>query len=76
MAVGAIHSSGANYAIAVSGIAGPDGGSAEKPIGTVWVCWITPETTRVEQYQLQGDRQAVREQVIKISLQELLHQLN
>ncbi|MFL2531931.1 MAG: CinA family protein [Porticoccaceae bacterium] len=76
MAVGAIHSSGANYAIAVSGIAGPDGGSAEKPVGTVWVCWITPETTRVEQYQLQGDRQAVREQVIKISLQELLHQLN
>jgi nicotinamide-nucleotide amidase len=76
MAVGAIHSSGANYAIAVSGIAGPDGGSAEKPVGTIWVCWITPETTRVEQYQLQGDRQAVREQVIKISLQELLHQLN
>lgn len=76
MAVGAIHSSGANYAIAVSGIAGPDGGSPEKPVGTVWVCWITPETTRVEQYQLQGDRQAVREQVIKISLQELLHQLN
>lgn len=76
MAVGAIHSSGANYAIAVSGIAGPDGGSAEKPVGTVWVCWITPETTRVEQYYLQGDRQAVREQVIKISLQELLHQLN
>lgn len=76
MAVGAIHSSGANYAIAVSGIAGPDGGSAEKPVGTVWICWITPETTRVEQYHLQGDRQAVREQVIKISLQELLHQLN
>ena len=76
MAVGAIHSSGANYAIAVSGIAGPDGGSAEKPVGTVWVCWITPETTRVEQYRLQGDRQAVREKVIKISLQELLHQLN
>ena len=58
------------------GIAGPEGGSAGKPVGTVWVCWITPETTRVEQYQLQGDRQAVREQVIKISLQELLHQLN
>ena len=76
MAVGALLASKADYAIAVSGIAGPDGGSAEKPVGTVWICWITPEKIRVENYQLQGDRQAVREQAIKISLQELLHQLN
>ena len=76
MAGGALKSSDADYAIAVSGIAGPDGGTAEKPVGTVWICWITPEITRVEKYQLQGDRQAVREQVIKISLQELLQQLN
>lgn len=76
MASGALRASDADYAIAVSGIAGPDGGTVEKPVGTVWVCWITPDTTRVENYQLQGDRQAVRQQVIKISLQELLHQLN
>lgn len=76
MAGGALKSSDADYAIAVSGIAGPDGGTAEKPVGTVWICWITPEITRVEKYQLQGDRQAVRNQVIKISLQELLQQLN
>lgn len=76
MAEGALKSSDADYAIAVSGIAGPDGGTAEKPVGTVWICWITPEITRVEKYQLQGDRQAVRDQVIKISLQELLQQLN
>ena len=76
MAGGALKSSDADYAIAVSGIAGPDGGTAEKPVGTVWICWITPEITRVEKYQLQGDRQAVRDQVIKISLQELLQQLN
>ena len=76
MAVGAIKSSGADYAIAVSGIAGPDGGTAEKPVGTVWICWLASEKTKVEKYQLQGDRQAIREQVIKISLQELLHQLN
>ena len=37
---------------------------------------MTSDLTRVEKYQLQGDRQAVRQQVIKISLQELLHQLN
>lgn len=76
MATGALQSSGADCAISVSGIAGPDGGTPEKPVGTVWICWITPEITRVKKYQLQGDRQAVREQVIKISLQELLHQLN
>ena len=76
MALGALNSSGADYAIAVSGIAGPDGGTAEKPVGTVWICWLSREITKIEKYQLQGDRQAVREQIIKISLQELLHQLN
>lgn len=39
MARGALHKSGANYAIAVSGIAGPDGGSDDKPVGTVWLAW-------------------------------------
>ncbi|KZX58575.1 damage-inducible protein CinA [Halioglobus sp. HI00S01] len=46
MAKGALARSGANYAIAVSGIAGPDGGSEEKPVGTVWLAWGREDNIR------------------------------
>ena len=60
MAQGAIKQSEADYAIAVSGVAGPDGGTEEKPVGTVWVCWQTPSQIWTHKLVLSGDRQAVR----------------
>ena len=75
MALGAINASGADYAIAVSGIAGPDGGTSEKPVGTVWICWVTPTKNHSQRFRFTGDRRSIREQAIKISLQELLHQI-
>lgn len=75
MASGAIKASKADYAIAVSGIAGPGGGTETKPVGTVWICWLGPNNNFSQQYLFDGDRNAIRKQVIKISLQELLHQI-
>lgn len=75
MAQGAIKQSEADYAIAVSGVAGPDGGTEEKPVGTVWVCWQTPSQIWTHKLVLSGDRQAVRTETVKKSLQQLLQHL-
>jgi nicotinamide-nucleotide amidase len=52
--------SGADLAVAVSGIAGPDGGTAEKPVGTVWFAWAGRVATHAECRHYHGDREAVR----------------
>lgn len=75
MAEGAAHGASADYAVAISGIAGPGGGTEQKPVGTVWVAWHSPQGTIARKYLLSGDRESVREQAVKISLQELLHQV-
>jgi nicotinamide-nucleotide amidase len=75
MAQGAIQHSNADYAIAVSGIAGPDGGTEQKPVGTVWICWQAPQQIWTQKFMLKGDRQAIRTAAIKNSLQQLLQHL-
>jgi len=61
MATGAQKSADANLAIAVSGIAGPGGGTLDKPVGTVWIAWKYQDNSAEAQcFQLDGDRAAVR----------------
>ena len=73
MAQGALQQSRAHVALAVSGIAGPDGGSAEKPVGLVWLAWATLNgTLHCQHYFFQGDRNSVREQAVETALKGLL----
>ena len=60
MLTGIQHKASSDYAIAVSGIAGPDGGSMEKPVGTVYIGILSPAEMMVEKYQFGGDREAVQ----------------
>ena len=72
MARGAQRRSGARYAVAVSGIAGPGGGSADKPVGTVWLAWADGARCEARCYCFSGERQAVRQQSVQKALQGLL----
>jgi nicotinamide-nucleotide amidase len=72
MAEGARQQARANFALSVSGIAGPDGGSAEKPVGTVWFGFAAEGKETLTQRQVfSGDREAVRRQATAWALQTL-----
>lgn len=79
MAAGALHLSGADFAVAVSGIAGPDGGSEEKPLGTVWFAWAVRHAVDAEvdaeMRQFGGDREAVRSATVVAALQGIRERL-
>ena len=72
MARGALNAAGADVAVAVSGIAGPAGGSAEKPVGTVWIAWVADQEERSQCFAFDGDRAAVREQTVVAALEGLI----
>jgi nicotinamide-nucleotide amidase len=68
MAEGVLRSSGADISVAVSGIAGPDGGSEDKPVGTVWFAWASSAGTTTHIACFGGDRDAVRRQTVLLAL--------
>ena len=75
MAKTAIERSGAELAVAVSGVAGPAGGTAEKPVGTVWFAWASPRGIRAERCQYSGTREAIRRLAVSHALEGLLSDL-
>jgi nicotinamide-nucleotide amidase len=76
MAIGALETLGGQVAVAVTGIAGPDGGQPGKPVGTVWFGWAWRTDgeidTRVAMETFSGDREAVRRQTVARALDEVL----
>ena len=73
MAEGALMAAEADLAVAVSGIAGPDGGTADKPVGTVWFAWAVRDRGVVTQCRrIQGNRRDVRAQTVLHSLLGLI----
>ncbi|MDM0013961.1 CinA family protein [Variovorax sp. J22P168] len=71
MAEGAVARSQARAAVAVTGVAGPTGGSPEKPVGTVWFGWSVDGAVRTERRRFEGDRAAVRQATVHYALQTL-----
>ncbi|QWE04699.1 CinA family protein [Polynucleobacter sp. JS-JIR-II-50] len=72
MAEGARINSRSNVAISITGIAGPSGGTIEKPVGTVCFGWATENQTLTKTIHFDGDRQAVRQQATEFALTEFI----
>ena len=73
MAEGAIKESEAVFSVSLSGVAGPDGGSVEKPVGTVWIAWAAcGQETVAREYCFDGDRKSVRQQAVNQALKGIL----
>jgi len=72
MAQGALQHSAAQVSVAVTGVAGPGGGSADKPVGTVWFAWGLPSGLTSEVQHFEGDRAAVRAATVQHALARLV----
>ena len=76
MVVGAARVFDVQAAVAVSGIAGPSGGTPEKPVGTVWVGWKAGPVLRSECFRFTGDREQVKAQSAQAALEGLVRLLD
>ena len=72
MARGALDESRATLAVAITGIAGPGGGTPEKPVGLVWIAWARKGEVRARRFQFKGGRAAVRRQSVAAALEGIL----
>jgi nicotinamide-nucleotide amidase len=75
MALGAAYQAQASVSVAVTGIAGPSGGSPDKPVGTVWLAWCIEGRVSAERQRFAGDRRAIREATTLHALHGLLERL-
>jgi len=73
MALGACRESGAQVSLAISGIAGPGGGSEDKPVGLVWFAWCINGQVESLSEIFDGDRDKVRQQAVVVAIEKLLH---
>lgn len=77
MVTGALRHSRADWAVAVTGIAGPTGGSPDKPVGTVWLAWCGPDgAAHAERHVFSGNRASVREQTVACAVSGLIQRIN
>ncbi|MBK8640517.1 MAG: nicotinamide-nucleotide amidase [Chromatiaceae bacterium] len=77
MVVGALSHSQARVTLAVTGIAGPGGGSEDKPVGTVYLAWAwRDQVPLIQRRQFAGDREAVRRQTVRVALERLIELLD
>ena len=75
MAMGALKHSHANYSVAVTGVAGPDGGSDEKPVGTVWIGVASCHQACAKKYLFAGNRAVIRQLTMEHANKNLLNLL-
>lgn len=76
MAEGAIQNSQANLALAITGIAGPTGGTTEKPVGMVWIGWAGKNyQTDSKCFHFKGDRRSIRQQAAEAAMHGMVHYL-
>lgn len=75
MAIGAVYRSKAQASVAVTGVAGPSGGSPEKPVGTVWFGWCINGLVFTELHHFEGNRKLIRQATVLHALTGLLNRL-